>query len=52
MYGLIGKMLAVPGQREALIALLTEAEGGMPGCRFYIVARDASADDAIWVTEV
>ena len=29
MYGLIGKMSAVPGQRDALAAILLE---GTPGC--------------------
>jgi quinol monooxygenase YgiN len=52
MYGLIGKMLAVPGQREALLALLSETQSGMPGCLSYIVARDPTVDDALWVTEV
>ena len=52
MYGLIGKMTAVPGQREALIAVLLEGIAGMPGCLSYIVARDLADTDAIWVTEV
>jgi len=52
MYGLIGKMLAQPGQREALIALLLAGTGGMPGCLSYVVAADAANPDAIWITEV
>lgn len=52
MYGLIGKMVAVSGQREALIAILLEGVAGMPGCFSYVVARDADNPDAIWVTEV
>lgn len=52
MYGLIGKMLAVPGQREALIAILLEGVAGMPGCLSYVVARDPAELDALWVTEV
>lgn len=32
MYGLIGKMRAVPGQRDALIAILLDGVGGMPAC--------------------
>ncbi len=52
MYGLIGKMLAAPGQRDALIAILQESVGAMPGCLSYIVARDGSDPDALWVTEV
>ena len=51
MYGLIGKMLAVPGQRDALIAILLESVGTMPGCLSYIVATDASDANAIWITE-
>ena len=52
MYGLIGKMTAHPGQRDALIEILTAETGGMPGCLSYIVARDAKEADALWVTEV
>ena len=52
MYGLIGKMRAVPGQRDALIKLLLEGTSSMPGCRSYILARDPSDGDAIWITEV
>ena len=53
MYGLIGKIRAKPGQREALAAILMEStSGGMPGCKAYIVANDATDTDAIWITEV
>ncbi len=52
MYGLIGKMLAVPGQRDALIDILLEGLSAMPGCLSYIVARDPSDPDALWITEV
>lgn len=52
MYGLIGRMIAVPGRRDELISILLEQEGGMPGCAIYIVARDPADDDAIWITEV
>jgi quinol monooxygenase YgiN len=45
-------MVATPGQRDALVALLLEGSGEMPGCRSYVVARDQADDDAIWVTEV
>jgi hypothetical protein len=30
MYGLIGKMTTVPGQRDALVAILLEAPGRCP----------------------
>ena len=52
MYGLIGKILVVPGKREALIDILLEGVAGMPGCLSYIVAKDLADADAIWVTEV
>ena len=52
MYGLIGKIKVVPGQRDALIAILVNGVSGMPGCISYIVAQDAADPDAIWVTEV
>jgi hypothetical protein len=42
MYGLIGKMIAAPGRRDELIAILVGATGAMPGCRSYIVARDVA----------
>ncbi|MBL8770221.1 MAG: antibiotic biosynthesis monooxygenase [Phenylobacterium sp.] len=52
MYGLIGKMLAQPGKRDQLMALLMSGLGEMPGCLSYIVARDPGSPDAIWITEV
>ncbi len=51
MYGLIGKMTANPGQRDALIAVLLEGVAGMPGCLSYVVATDPAEADAIWITE-
>ena len=52
MYGLIGKILTVPGKREALIEILLAGTIDMPGCRSYVVARDVEDENAIWVTEV
>lgn len=52
MYGLIGKMTAVTGQRDVLTAILLESLGGMPGCLSYVVAHDPADESAIWVTEV
>ncbi|HET7038436.1 MAG TPA: putative quinol monooxygenase [Gemmatimonadales bacterium] len=52
MYGLIGKMTAVPGQRDALAAILLEGTTAMPGCLSYIVATDPADPDGLWVTEV
>ncbi|MCL6527238.1 MAG: antibiotic biosynthesis monooxygenase [Thermaceae bacterium] len=52
MYGLIGKIKAVPGQRDDLISLLLEGVSDLPGCLSYVVAKDPTDADAIWVTEV
>ena len=52
MFGLIGKIMVVPGQRDALIDILIEGVSGMPGCLSYIVAKDKEDQNAIWVTEV
>lgn len=52
MYGLIGKMKVVSGQRDALIKILIEGVAGMPGCQSYVVAKDLTDSDAIWITEV
>jgi quinol monooxygenase YgiN len=52
MYGLIGKIIAAPGQRDALIDILLEGTTAMPGCLSYVIARDPADGDAIWVTEV
>ncbi len=52
MYGLIGKVTAVAGQRDALIAVMLEGASGMPGCLGYIVAKDPADAESIWITEV
>lgn len=52
MYGLIGKMTVVTGQRDALAEILLGGTGAMPGCLSYIVAADATDPDALWITEV
>lgn len=52
MYGLIGKMVAAPGQRDALISILLEGTTDMPGCLHYIIATDPANANTIWITEV
>lgn len=52
MYGLIGKMIAVSGQRDALLEILLESVGDMPGCLSYVVHKDTKNADAIWISEV
>jgi quinol monooxygenase YgiN len=52
MYGLIGKISTVPGQRDAFATILLEGTNAMPGCLSYIVARDPADENALWITEV
>jgi len=52
MYGLIGKITTVPGQRDALVAILVEGTAKMPGCLSYVVSLDTTDPDGLWVTEV
>ena len=52
MYGLIGQMLAAPGKRDELLAILGEGVNDMPGCLSYVIAKDPANADALWITEV
>jgi len=52
MYGLIAKISVVPGQRDALAALLREVSQALPGCLSYVIATDPADSDALWITEV
>jgi quinol monooxygenase YgiN len=52
MYGLIGKMIAVAGQRDTLLTILFDSVGDMPGCLSYIIAKDPADENALWITEV
>lgn len=51
MYGMIGKMNAVAGKRDALLEILLESVGDMPGCLSYVVHKDGKDADAIWISE-
>jgi len=52
MYGLIGKITATAGQRDALADILIDGTGSMPGCLSYVIALDPADANALWVTEV
>lgn len=53
MYGLIVKLTSTPGRRDELIEMMGgEDSHTVPGCLSFIVARDASDEDVLWITEV
>ena len=51
-YGLLGQMMAQPGQRAALVAILSEGTGAMRGNIAYLVGEDSANPDAIWIVEL
>lgn len=51
-YGLIGQMMAQPGQRADLVAILAQGTGAMPGNIAYLVGEDSANPDAIWIVEL
>jgi len=52
MFGMIGKLRARVDERERLAAILVESTRALPGCLSYIIARDVSDPDVLWITEV
>ena len=52
MYGLIGKVIAHEKKRDELISILLDGTNGMPGCLSYVISKDVTDDNALWVTEV
>lgn len=54
-YGLHGKLTATAGNGDKLAAILLEASGLVStaeGCHLYIVSKDKSDQDTVWITEV
>lgn len=54
-FGMYGKIIAQPGQRDALVERLLEAArlmNALPGCDLYIVNIAPADPEDIWVDEV
>jgi quinol monooxygenase YgiN len=51
-YGLIGQMMAQPGKRADLVAVLAQGTGTMPGNIAYLIGEDSANPDAIWIVEL
>jgi quinol monooxygenase YgiN len=52
MWGLIAKITLLPGRRDEMVEILKESAAVMQGCLSYVVAKDATDENTIWVTEV
>lgn len=53
-FGMYARLVAKPGERDALTAILLRGVEGMRahGCELYVVNHAADNPDAVWVTEV
>ncbi len=54
-YGLFGKIVAQPGQCDALVEILLQASqlvAQAQGCEQYIIHTSPTEPDAIWVSEI
>jgi quinol monooxygenase YgiN len=51
-YGLIGQIIAAPGQRAALADIMRAGTGGMPGNFGYLIGEDSVNPDALWIIEI
>jgi len=52
-YGMCGKIVAKPGQRDALLEILLQASTiPMQGCELYIVCKSPAEEDTVWIIEV
>jgi quinol monooxygenase YgiN len=55
MYAMVGKLIAQPGKRDALIEILLHAAdvvAQVPGCHAYIVNEDIANEICVWVFEM
>ncbi|HLT08476.1 MAG TPA: antibiotic biosynthesis monooxygenase family protein [Cyclobacteriaceae bacterium] len=54
-YLLHGQLTAVVGQQEALAEILIEASqllSKVKGCRLYVISKEASEPQAVYITEI
>jgi quinol monooxygenase YgiN len=54
-YGLTGKLTALPGKRDELLASMLKAADlvtDAPGCEIYLVSTSPDETDTVWVTEL
>ena len=53
-FGLYAKLVAKPGERDALVGLLLRGQGELrdAGCDLYVVNVSPENPDVVWVTEV
>jgi quinol monooxygenase YgiN len=51
MWGMIAKITTAQGKRDEMISLLQESATDLPGCLSYVVAKDSTDENVLWVSE-
>jgi quinol monooxygenase YgiN len=51
-FGLIVKFVTNQGKRDEFINIMSDGFQNMAGCHSYILAKDPSDENAVWVTEI
>ena len=51
-WGLIGRMKAMPGKRDELIAALKDSSREVPGKLVYLIQLEQGDPDAFWINEI
>jgi len=52
MFSLTTRIVALPGQRDALAQILLKGSRNVPGCLSYVVANDPCDESSVWIDEV
>lgn len=52
LYGVIGQMKVAEGKRDEVVEVLLSGTRNMPGNLAYLIAKDNSDPNSIWITEV
>ncbi|NJO32560.1 MAG: antibiotic biosynthesis monooxygenase [Rhodospirillales bacterium] len=51
-FGQINRITTAAGKRDEVFQLVLTGSDKMPGCKSYVVGKDAENEDVIWVSEV
>jgi quinol monooxygenase YgiN len=52
MWGMVARITTLQGKRDEMISVLRESADHMPGCLSYVVSKDSTDENVLWVTEV
>lgn len=52
MFSLTTRIVALPGQRDALAEILMKGSRSVPGCLNYVIANDTRDECSVWIDEV